>query len=191
MSVEEQWRAIPGWEGFYEVSDLGQVRSLERRVPWRGGTRIQRARMLTPYVGFHGRRQVTLSRLGHDRRYLVYRLVMLAFTGPCPPGMEVCHYDGDRTNDAWSNLRYDTRGNNHRDKVRHGTHNEAKKTCCPRGHRLIEPNLMASAIRCGHRNCLACDRARANVQYARRTGREYDFVAWANDHYARIMAEAS
>lgn len=51
----------------------------------------------------------------------VHRLVLEAFRGPCPTGMEGCHNDGNRENCALENLRWDTPTNNHADKVRHGT----------------------------------------------------------------------
>lgn len=50
----------------------------------------------------------------------VHRLVLLAFVGPCPPGMECCHADGDRTNNVLGNLRWDTSFNNHVDRKHHG-----------------------------------------------------------------------
>ena len=51
----------------------------------------------------------------------MHRLVMLAFVGPCPDGMEVCHKDGVSTNSLLSNLRYDTHVGNYVDAIRHGT----------------------------------------------------------------------
>jgi hypothetical protein len=53
---------------------------------------------------------------------MVHQLVAEAFIGACPEEMEVCHRDGNRANNALSNLRYDTRKNNHADKRLHGTH---------------------------------------------------------------------
>lgn len=51
----------------------------------------------------------------------VHHLVLRAFVGPCPKGMEACHNDGNPTNNAATNLRWDTRKNNHADKKKHGT----------------------------------------------------------------------
>ncbi len=54
--------------------------------------------------------------------WFVHRLVLLTYVGPCPEGMEACHNDGDKSNNHVSNLRWDTRKNNHKDKKLHGTH---------------------------------------------------------------------
>lgn len=59
---------------------------------------------------------------GHKKRYQVHRLVLMAFVGPCPEGMEACHYpDRNPTNNNLQNLRWDTRSNNAKDAVVHGT----------------------------------------------------------------------
>lgn len=55
------------------------------------------------------------------RRY-IHRLVLEAFVGECPQGMEACHNNGDRTDNRLENLRWDTRKNNHADKRLHGTY---------------------------------------------------------------------
>lgn len=51
----------------------------------------------------------------------VHRIMMLAFVGPRPDGMQVCHWDGVRSNNRLDNLRYDTSLANSKDKIRHGT----------------------------------------------------------------------
>jgi hypothetical protein len=56
------------------------------------------------------------------RNYWVHRLVLEAFVGPCPEGMECCHNDGNRQNNSLSNLRWDTRQANQNDRKNHGTH---------------------------------------------------------------------
>jgi hypothetical protein len=114
----EQWRPIPGHDG-YEASDLGRIRSLDRRVPQRtkGGVTMSRlwtGRILAQAIDGAGYWSVG-EKLGR-----VHILVMLAFVGPCPDGLEVCHNDGDHRNVALLNLRYDTRKANVADLVRHG-----------------------------------------------------------------------
>lgn len=65
-----------------------------------------------------GHRRVPLAgKLMH-----VHRLVLTAFRGPCPEGMQACHCDGDPRNNALGNLRWDTPTANHADKRKHGTH---------------------------------------------------------------------
>lgn len=75
-----------------------------------------------------GRPAVTLRHRGKQKAPIVAVLVLAAFRGSAPAGMECCHSDGDPINNRLSNLRWDTRSNNHRDAVCHGTH-----TGCRRG----------------------------------------------------------
>lgn len=65
-------------------------------------------------------RWVVLCNGKNRRRNQVHRLVLLAFVGPCPEGMECCHNDGNSTNNKLSNLRWGTRKENAADRVRHG-----------------------------------------------------------------------
>lgn len=124
----EIWKPIPGHEG-YEVSDLGRVRSLDRVVSVsyvstrysepRHDTRNIKGRILKPkwdkaryaYVMLAGRVSFT-----------IHQLVMMAFVGPCPPGLIVRHRDDDGFNNKLSNLCYGTRRQNHDDAVRLGKH---------------------------------------------------------------------
>lgn len=184
----ERWLPVPGYEGYYEVSDQGRVRSLDRRLPYRNGTRMHRGRLL---VGGRspddGRRLVQLAHEGGHSWPRVSVLVLEAFVGPRPAGMYACHNNGDATDDRLENLRWDTPSGNTADCLMHGNHWQALKDKCPRGHLLREPNLVRSILGRGHRNCLACTRARDNARYARKTGRSVDLDVIADDHYARIM----
>ena len=111
----EIWKDIPGYEGRYQVSDEGRVRSVDREIPVlsRSGAlmhRKYRSKILSPGRIPSGHLTVAL---GHGANgTTVHSLVMLAFVGPCPPGMEVCHIDLNPTNNALTNLRYDTRSAN-------------------------------------------------------------------------------
>ncbi len=124
----EDWRAIPGWDGFYEVSATGRVRSVERTVRFSDGRlRSYPAKERATHTDGFGYRKVTLKRQGVNQRALVHHLVALAWIGPRPPGLDVCHWDGDKTNNGLQNLRYDTRSANHADAVRHGTAKRKRK----------------------------------------------------------------
>lgn len=115
MTVEnERWVAIPGYEDAYAVSDLGRVKSLARRVrlwtPNAGElTRSVAERILRPGPQKSGHLSVALGK-GNSKQ--VHQLVLLAFEGPRPEGLEVLHRDGDPSNNRLSNLRYGTRSEN-------------------------------------------------------------------------------
>ena len=117
----EVWKSIPGWEGFYEVSDWGRVRSQSRPVRnSNGGTRTVKARMRKLVNHSAGYVQVGLQKEGVAETHLVHRLVALAFLGPCPVGTEVNHKDLNKHNNRIENLEYVTRSDNHRHAYRNG-----------------------------------------------------------------------
>ncbi|MFF1540504.1 NUMOD4 motif-containing HNH endonuclease [Microbacterium sp. NPDC058269] len=160
----ENWLPIPGWEGLYEVSDLGRVRSLDRLSPVRGGSlALRKGRVRSLGTDRYGRRCIPLSRNGVQTMKQVHRLVLEAFVGPCPAGQEACHWDGDPTNNKLENLRWDSHTANEADKLRIGPHYETLRAECRRGHPLAEPNLVTSALAKGKRSCLACARALAHA----------------------------
>lgn len=137
MSAPEQWRPVVGHEGAYEVSNRGQVRSVDRTVQLGNSTKTIRGKVLKlrDFGSPHPRKAVTLYQNGKPKVRLVHHLVLEAFVGPRPPGMEGCHNNGDATENTPANLRWDTRASNIRDSVTHGTHKETRKTHCPKMHR--------------------------------------------------------
>ena len=114
----ETWLDVPGYEGLYEVSDLGQVFSVPRADSL---GRAQGGQMLKQVPDGKGYPLVTLHKDGKPRAVNVYHLVTDAFLGPCPPGLERRHLDGDKLNSRLSNLVFGTGGENAEDKIRHGT----------------------------------------------------------------------
>lgn len=129
MSViaAETWKPVVGFEGQYEVSDFGRVRSLDRtseyqRLDQYSGRlltirRHHRGHFLQPSASKSGHLSVVLGR-GNTRQ--VHTLVLEAFVGPCPAGHEGCHGDDIPSNNNLSNLRWDTRSANLHDAVRNG-----------------------------------------------------------------------
>lgn len=107
--MSEQWRPVVGWEGLYEVSSEGRVRSFRRGA---------NGRVLRPGIASHGYPTVAL---GRGNTQSVHVLVAAALLGPCPEGQEVRHRDGKRTNPRATNLRYGTRSDNINDAVRSGS----------------------------------------------------------------------
>lgn len=128
---DERWAPFPNYEGLYEVSDLGRVRSLDRMGLGRNGhPRLFKGRILTPCAGNSGRGylQVTLRRVsGPPRSVVVHRAVLLAFLGQPPEGMEACHGPRGKDVNTLANLRWDTRAANVLDKARFGRTVEGEK----------------------------------------------------------------
>lgn len=137
-TLYDTWLAIPGLNG-YLASDSGEVKNAATG---------QKIGSTTKY----GYRDIQIEK----KHYFVHRLVMLAFIGPVPEGLEVCHEDGNRQNNRLSNLRYDTSSNNTLDSVAHGTHRNASKTHCKHGHEFNEENTR-HRLR-GTRECRTCHR---------------------------------
>lgn len=118
----EEWRSVVGFEGLYEVSNFGRVRSVERYVTSRWGSpKSVKARILALSFSYQGYLRVGLNKDGKRTCHFVQRLVTAAFLGPIPEGMEVAHNDGSKTNNVLNNLRYSTHVDNMADIKKHGT----------------------------------------------------------------------
>ena len=135
MAAEtETWLPVVDYEGFYEVSDLGRVRSL-RSGCGRGGTQ-PRPRPLI--LQFHwkpdGYLHVDLKKDGRHSQPRVHKIVLTAFRGRRPERHEGAHWDGEKANNRLDNLRWTTSLENKADMLRHGvrlrgdTHPGAKLT---------------------------------------------------------------
>lgn len=160
--MSEEWRPVVGYEGLYEVSNLGRVRSLERYVIRHGGLASGRP------LKIHGRIRklieqppwgypvVSLSKDGVPTKDYVHRLVLGAFVGPCPEGEEVRHLDGNQRNPKLTNLAYGTSSENRLDTIRHGTDHNSRKTHCPQGHPYDLVNTYIMPSRPTARYCRAC-----------------------------------
>jgi len=164
--MSEQWRPIPGYEGLYEVSDLGRVRSIDRKdMRGRRCKGVVRRLQTDP----DGHRRVLLSKDGKQSTAKVYRLVLLAFVGPPPEGFEALHADGNPANDTLANLSWGSRSENLLDRVRHGTHHMANKSHCPQGHEYDRLNTYVNTA--GSRECRECRRTRRRERRLAAAGR--------------------
>lgn len=122
---DEEWRPVPGFEGLYEVSNLGRVRSLDRgihKVSKHGTAFVQRikGRVLQPGCTFGGYLQYHLYDGDRKQSWTAHALVLTVFVGPRPHGAEGMHLDHDKQNNAVSNLRWGTRQENERQKQEAG-----------------------------------------------------------------------
>jgi hypothetical protein len=110
VKAEIEWRAVPGWEGCYEVSSAGDVRSIDRVV----AGRLRRGRVLRPSINNKGYRQLGLSDGPRKLGTCVHRLVALAFVEN-PNGLpEVNHIDCNKLNNAPDNLEWCSASHNSR-----------------------------------------------------------------------------
>lgn len=117
----EEWRAVDGTGGRYEVSNLGRVRSLWRRD--RMSDRLRPTPLLLRLcINGRGRPVVRFEIDGVVQTVTVHRFVLDAFFGPCPDGMEASHIDGNRLNNRADNLLWETPLDNSARKYGHGTH---------------------------------------------------------------------
>ena len=124
-SANEKWLPVPGCPG-YEVSSFGRVRSIERvvfrRSRWHDCYRKIPGKILRPRPSGSGHVSVCLRVNGESVNRWIHRLVLEAFVGPCPEGMECCHFpDRNPANNTIGNLRWGTKSENTLDSVVHGT----------------------------------------------------------------------
>lgn len=118
---DEIWKAIPGWEGFYSVSNIGRLRSEARSIVRRDGhPKSYKTRIMRPCAS-KGYYLLSLYKNGRGKRFFVHQLVLMAFVGPCPEGMECRHLNGSPGDNRLENLAWGTPKENGGDRIRHGT----------------------------------------------------------------------
>lgn len=106
--MKEQWKPVVGYEGHYDVSDCGRVRSHKSYF----GRPCSTPHLLAQRLTAKGRLDVNLCLVGHLKRRLVHQLVLESFVGPCPSGFEACHEDDNPENNRLTNLKWDSRSHN-------------------------------------------------------------------------------
>lgn len=154
----ETWKDIINYNDIYQISDLGQARSLNyqckinrkdminillmikenipitiiakkfnitethiRRIKKNPDKFINRIKILKLYKEKQGYMSIGLWKNKTRKTFRIHNLMMEAFIGPCPSGMEVCHNNGIKNDNRLMNLRYDTKNANWEDSVKHGT----------------------------------------------------------------------
>lgn len=125
--MKEVWKDIPGYEEFYQASTLGRIRSLTRFCKTKGGALAQRfGKILKAGQSLErdgGHLRVVLCKDGKKKNIGVHRLVLLTFIGPCPDGMQACHFpDRNVLNNRIKNLMWGTPKLNSEHSKIHGTH---------------------------------------------------------------------
>lgn len=126
--MEEVWKDIPGYEGLYQVSSSGNVKTMTKTTVainrWGSeSTRTYPEKLMMVSINTYrqNRRYVVLRKDKQQKMHLVSWLVAAAFIGPRPANHHVCHNNGNAQDDRVENLRYDTAKGNTKDKYLHGT----------------------------------------------------------------------
>lgn len=164
--TNEEWRPITGYEGLYEVSDQGRIRSRDRIVYHPKGDLTLKGKIRKIRIDKNGYSHITIYKEGISKTFLVHRLVAITFLGDfTDQGLEVRHGPIGNSDNSLSNLSWGTPGDNESDKIRDGTHHQAKKTHCPRKHLLEHPNLESWALKKNQRSCKACSLAKGFIRF--------------------------
>ena len=102
--IYEEWRPVVGYEGLYEVSNMGRVRSLDRLVRHPYGKALKKGKIIKPTLKNSGYYNSELRIDGRVKYPLVHRIVYEAFVGPIPEGMQINHINEDKTDNRLENL---------------------------------------------------------------------------------------
>lgn len=144
--MTERWKACPGFEKHYQVSNLGRVRRVIADMGTRNG------KILKPWLSVDSRNKKTATKSKREivslsvkcriTKKLVSRLVCEAFYGKPPTSAhQAAHWDGNSLNNKASNLRWATQAENEADKIRHGRYNHA-----PSGSKHVNAKLHETDI---------------------------------------------
>jgi hypothetical protein len=133
----EEWRDVVGYEGWYEVSNLGRIRNIKRR----NGSRV--GLILRQNPNGDGYASLGLRKDGLSTTWRVHILVLAAFAGPTPDGYEANHCDGNKMNPRLDNFEYLTHTDNVRHAIAMGLHNPSRIGAANGGAKLDEVAVRA------------------------------------------------
>lgn len=128
----EEWRDIFGYEGVYQVSNLGRVKRLV-------GYQAKTERIIKPRIKNSGYEFVSLQYKRAKRNFYVHRLVARAFIGECPRGIDVNHINGNKKDNHIGNLEYVTRVENMKHARKIGLHDNRGENQWQ--HKLTQENV--------------------------------------------------
>lgn len=150
----EVWRDVRGYEGLYQVSSLGRVRSLDRTIHGvrcgRSWSSMRSGREMCPNTDKDGYKTIKLCKEGRVSRWLVHRLVALAFI-PNPDGKpQINHINGDKADNRVENLEWTTNSENtmHKFRVLKCRASGSKETVCLDTMKVY-PTATEAARECG------------------------------------------
>ena len=178
LATSERWKPVVGYEGLYEVSDQGRVKSFYKSAT---------GKIRQPVDDTHGYWDLMLSKNGTSKHHKVHWLVLEAFVGPRPQGYYGCHKNDVRKDNRLENLYWGTPKENSRDTLQNGGHLSTKQTHCVNGHEYTSSNTQINSR--GARECRVCIRAR-HVRWYESKGR-YTHARWYQRNKDQISKRRS
>ena len=118
--MTEKWKDIIGYEGYYQISDYGNVRSLDRKIHFNKGYSIKKGKILKPILNKKGYYKVCLSKEQKEKRFFIHRLVAIHFINNPLQKEQVNHKDGNKKNNCVDNLEWCTNLENQRHAIEKG-----------------------------------------------------------------------
>lgn len=115
----EKWNDVKGFEGLYKVSNMGNIKSVTRKVKNGKREMFLNGKILKQFDD-GSCLSVMLSKNGKPKKYRVHKLVTRSFIGEIPNNYEILHENGNYKDNRLSNLNYDTKSQNQIDIYRHG-----------------------------------------------------------------------
>ena len=110
---KEDWLPIKDYESYYLISNIGNIKSIDRAVNhYKGGVRNAKGKTLKPYKNKTGYFYVDIQIKGIRKKFTIHRLVAEHFVSGYKDGLEVNHKDCDKTNNHYTNLEWVTRAVN-------------------------------------------------------------------------------
>ncbi len=128
VSSDEKWVAALGYEGKYEVSSLGRVRSVDRMMTTRGAPFFRKGRVLSQCSNRDGYMFVGIGKSSTAKLRLVHHVVLESFVGLRGKKQQCCHLNGNRADNRLANLKWGSASENQKHKLLHGTDSRGEKS---------------------------------------------------------------
>lgn len=174
ITYGDEWVWVDGYEGYYQVSHKGEVRSVDRRIANRGVMKRVKGRVLKHRIGEHGYHIVALCKNGTFKNMKVHRLVANAFVGRARGMNEVNHKDGNKDNNSADNLEWCSRKHNIRHSVEIGLRKPpANRRKVRRSDGVVFESITDAARSIGSSSGSVCNMLKGKTKHVRGYSFEY------------------